>query len=115
MEDAQKAASARAQDILAIADDIGEAAVALTLGRMVKEVDDLKILRDIIALKVAFEGLHEDELPEAIRPFRHLPLALVQWFETAFGLTMDRRAGDESETTPESGSGLLTDGVASRR
>ncbi len=98
MEDAQKVASARAQDILAIADNIGEAAVALTLERMVKILIDRKLLSDIAALQAAFDELHEDDLPEALRPLRELPLTLIQWLETAFGLTIDRRAGDEFET-----------------
>jgi hypothetical protein len=110
MEDAQKLASARAQDILAIADNIGEAAVALTLERMLKGLVDLKVLRDIAALQAAFEELHEDELPEALRAFRHLPLALIQCFETAFGLTVDRQAGDEFEIPADQLSRLEVEG-----
>lgn len=90
---AQAVAAARADDLLAVAHDLGRVAVAKVLDEMVAELVDRELLRDLMALQTAFEQVQT--LPGEMRRLNLVPEALLGWIADRFDLVPDLKPGQE--------------------
>jgi hypothetical protein len=91
---AQAVAAARADDLLAVAHDLGKAAVAKVMDDMAAELVDRQLLRDLIALQVAFDQA-QNALPEDMGRLNLVPEALLGWLADRFDLVPDLKPGQE--------------------
>lgn len=98
MNEAQRIASARGRDLLALAQDLGTTAVEAKLDALVKELVAEELLRDIAALQAAFDAHADGGLPKEFESVRLFPTAIIQWLGEVFDLALHRRVGDQFET-----------------
>ncbi|MFN0150827.1 MAG: hypothetical protein ACKVU1_09005 [bacterium] len=93
---ARQIADRRAADVLAIASQLGAAAVTKRDDLLVSQLIERALLRDVLAFHVAMAMAPLDTLPPDLERLRLLPAALLDWLDEAFGLTcMGIRSGAE--------------------
>ncbi len=96
-EKAYRMAHARADDLAALANKIGEVAAAKQSAELVREWVDRQFLRDVFALREAFAKYPGGMLPPGIEVLRLLPDALLQWIEQRFSIQPIGSPGEVKE------------------
>jgi hypothetical protein len=91
---AQQAASARGEDVMAVAASLGDAAVEKCLARFARQLTERGLLRDVLALQEAFAGALPGSLPADFERLRLVPDALLQWMDDALGLVPSEDEGE---------------------
>ncbi len=87
MEKAYQTLTVKGTAVLTLADHLGQAAVQKYTNDLIREMESEKFLRDILAMRDAFNGIPQGQLPAEVEPLRLLPEALIRWLEDRFNLT----------------------------
>lgn len=92
---AYRLATARAEDVLAVANSLGEVAVQKHTNLLIRDLCEKQFLRDLIALQDALAEVPAGSLNPRLESLRLLPDTLIQWLEERFGLAPSGRVGEE--------------------
>ena len=93
-DQAQQTATARGADLLAVAATLGAAAVEKALVKLVAQLANRELPRDVLALKDAYAAASPGSLPAEFDRLRLLPDALVQWMSDSLGLSPSSEQGE---------------------
>ena len=97
LEKAHQVVAARGADLLALAGEIGEAAVVKERQRLVQSLADNRLLDYISALGEWFTETSKNGLPEGLSDFELLPKAIMDWLADRLALTPYMMAKEELE------------------
>ena len=95
MVKAQQVARARSEDVVALAESLGQTAVMKHVNALVRDWCDRHLLRDLATLRDALSTPSPDALPAELRTLREVPGAIIQWLEDRFGVTPHGTPGEE--------------------
>ena len=97
LEKAQQVVAARSADLLALAGEIGQAAVVKERQHLVQSLADSRLLDYISAFGDWFAETSKDGLPEGLLNFELLPKAIMDWMADRLALTPYMKAKEELE------------------
>jgi len=97
LQQAYRLATARSEDVLAVANTLGDEAVQKHTNSLIRDLCEKQFLRDLIAMRDAIGEVPTGSLTPRLESLRLLPDALIQWVEERFGLAPSGRAGEELE------------------
>ena len=97
LEKAQQVVTARSADLLALAGEIGEAAVVKERQHLVQSLADNRLLDYLSALGEWFTETSRDSLPQGLSDLELLPKAIMDWLADRLALTPYMTAKEELE------------------
>jgi hypothetical protein len=95
LRQAYRLATARSEDVLAVANSLGEVAVQKHTNSLIRDLCEKQFLRDLIALRDALAKCPIGTLNPQLESLRLLPDAIIQWLVERFGVAPFGRAGEE--------------------